>query len=109
MAQIIQLAERIDSESEPKTEVHQNNTEQPQTQHPDQSDVELTKKLIQNKYPNKILFTIKEVAQELNLSYEAVRLFVINDQIPSIAFGRRRMIHLNQLIRILTEGVISCQ
>lgn len=66
---------------------------------------EMNEKMINQKYPDKILFTINELANELNLSYEYIRNKVKNEIIPSVKFGDRSMIHKETIIELLTYGV----
>lgn len=56
-------------------------------------------------YPNKILFNIKEVANQLSVSYEFVRYSVNNGYIKAKLFGKRKLIHRGELARIITEGI----
>ena len=62
-------------------------------------------KLIQKLFPDKLNFSMAEVATILNLSYDFVRKQINKRAIKAIKFGDRNMINVNELIRILTEGV----
>ena len=64
-----------------------------------------TAKLIKEKYPGKILFTIQEISSELNLSYETIRKFITSGKIQAIFFGQRKMVHINELTNIIINGV----
>ncbi|MCX6170134.1 MAG: helix-turn-helix domain-containing protein [Ignavibacteriales bacterium] len=56
-------------------------------------------------FPNKIQFTIKEVATILNLSYDFVREKISGGSITAVKFGDRYMISVFELERILAQGV----
>ncbi len=62
-------------------------------------------KLVKETYPNKLLFTIQEVATILNTSYEFIRKNLIYGKIPHISFGDRKMINLTTVINLITFGV----
>ena len=60
---------------------------------------------LRHKYPDKILFTIDDVASELNVSYEFVRLAINSGKIQALNYGKRKMIHFNELTKIISEGI----
>ena len=60
-----------------------------------------------DKYPDKILFGLQEVANIITMSYEFVRISVINGLISAKAIGRRRLVHRGELARLITEGVTN--
>jgi len=61
--------------------------------------------MIKNMFPNKILFTMKEVAALLNTSYEFIRANIVKGKIPCIIYGDRKMINITTVINIVTYGV----
>lgn len=61
--------------------------------------------ILKEKFPEKILFSIEETAAILNLSYEFVRMNILQGRINAKRYGRRYLIHLIELSRILTNGV----
>ena len=61
--------------------------------------------ILNNLFPNKINFSISEVAQVLNLSYDFVREKVSGGSIAAAKFGDRYMISVFELERILAQGV----
>lgn len=56
-------------------------------------------------YPGKILFTIKEVADILNLSEDFVSARIQNKKVQSTRFGNRYMINRLVLAELITKGV----
>lgn len=60
---------------------------------------------LQQKYPNQILFTIEDVADELNVSYEFVRSSINRSKIKALDYGKRKMVHFNELTIIISEGI----
>jgi excisionase family DNA binding protein len=67
--------------------------------------IESNSLLINEKYPDKILFTISELAGELNLSYEFIRRKIKEGLIPATSFGDRMMINKKTVVELLTYGV----
>ena len=65
-------------------------------------DFEAYLKTMDNK---KLLYSINEIAKMLSLSYEFIRTRVDSGKIKSKKFGDRRMIPINEVIRILENGV----
>lgn len=61
--------------------------------------------MLKSIFPDKLLFTIKEVSDILNISYEFIRQQIIKGKIPAIGFGDRRMVNISTLVKILTYGV----
>lgn len=53
----------------------------------------------------KLLYSINEIAEMLSLSYEFIRSRVDCGKIKSKKFGDRKMIPINEVIRILENGV----
>ena len=60
---------------------------------------------LDSRYPNKILFDLKDVANILCISYEFVRLLVNNKTIAAKQIGKRKLVHRGELARLITEGV----
>lgn len=61
--------------------------------------------MLQKQFPGKINFSISEVSQILNLSYDFVRENVLKNKIKGIKYGDRHMITIFELGRILDKGV----
>jgi excisionase family DNA binding protein len=61
--------------------------------------------ILNERFPNKLHFSISEVAIVLNLSYDFVREKIASGCISANKFGDRYMINVFELGRILTEGV----
>ena len=61
--------------------------------------------ILREHMPNKILFSIEESAALLGISYDYVRSLTTNGKIASKQFGKRKMIHIKELSRLITEGV----
>ncbi|MBX3006940.1 MAG: hypothetical protein KF816_02830 [Melioribacteraceae bacterium] len=61
--------------------------------------------MLQKQFPGKINFSISEVSQILNLSYDFVRENVLKNKIKGIKYGDRHMITIFELGRILDKGI----
>ncbi|MCX6174146.1 MAG: helix-turn-helix domain-containing protein [Ignavibacteriales bacterium] len=61
--------------------------------------------ILNNRFPNKINYSLAEVAEVLNLSYDFVREKISCGEISAIKFGDRYMVNVFELARILEEGV----
>lgn len=61
--------------------------------------------VLNNKYPNKLNFTVKETSDIIGLSYDFVREKIIKGSISSIKYGDRFMVSQFELSRILSQGV----
>jgi hypothetical protein len=61
--------------------------------------------LLSKQFPGKINFSISEVSQILNLSYDFVRENVLKYKINANKYGDRFMITIFELGRILDKGV----
>lgn len=61
--------------------------------------------ILNERFPNKLNFSISETAQILNLSYDFVREKTASGLIAATKFGDRQMISVYELGRILAEGV----
>lgn len=55
--------------------------------------------------PTEILFSMEEVAIILKVSYEFIRNQINRRIISSINFGKRKMVHRNELARLLAGGI----
>lgn len=67
--------------------------------------IDENEQMLKEKMPNKILFSIEETASVLGVSYDYVRNLANTERIASKQFGKRKMIHIKELSRIITEGV----
>jgi excisionase family DNA binding protein len=65
----------------------------------------LTLNILVHNNPNKTSFTIKETANQLNVSEEFIRRRIKSNHIKAIYFGDKPMITIVELARILTQGV----
>ena len=57
--------------------------------------------------PAKLLYSIRETAKVLGVSYEFVRAKVYGRQINIKQFGTRKLIHISELSRLISEGLPS--
>ncbi|MHB1688083.1 MAG: MerR family transcriptional regulator [Ignavibacteriaceae bacterium] len=55
----------------------------------------------------KILYSLKETASLLGVSYEFVRQNVQAGKVVSINLGDRKMIHINELANLITKGITT--
>lgn len=62
-------------------------------------------RMLREQTPNKILFSLEESAALLGISYDYVRSLTIKGKIASKQFGKRKMIHIKELSRLITDGV----
>ena len=65
----------------------------------------LIQEIMDKKYPDKMLFDIQTVANELNRSYEFVRVRTDDGKIKYIKLGATKMIPRGEFIKLLTKGV----
>ncbi|MGE5621179.1 MAG: hypothetical protein ACM3U0_01265 [archaeon] len=61
--------------------------------------------VLNNRYPNKLNFTISETAEIISLSYDFVREKILQGLITAVKFGDRFMVSQFELSRLLAEGV----
>lgn len=61
--------------------------------------------MLKERYPERILFPIKEAAQILKVSYEFIRQRIITGEISSTTFGKRKLIHFHEIANLLTRGI----
>ncbi len=54
---------------------------------------------------DKILFSIREVSENLNISYDFVAENIRKGKIKSIKFGDRPMVNVKEHVRIMSEGI----
>lgn len=69
------------------------------------SSIEKNAEMVKELYPNKILFTIQELAELINTSYEFIRRNIATGKIPAIKCGDRKMINITTVINLVTYGV----
>jgi|GEM_PF-4274135 len=67
------------------------------------------KDLLVSSSKGKILFSIKETAHILGVSYEFVRQNILARTIPVVSFGERKMVHINELAKLITKGIVMNQ
>jgi len=68
-------------------------------------DSGIVQEIMDRKYPDKLLFDIKTVSEELNRSYEFIRVRTDNGKIKHIKLGANKMIPRSEFIKLLTKGV----
>jgi hypothetical protein len=68
-------------------------------------DSGVIQEIMDKKYPDKLLFDMKTVSEELSCSYEFVRVRTDNGKIKFIKLGANKMIPRSELIKLLTKGV----
>ncbi|MEO8231492.1 MAG: hypothetical protein ABI638_04375 [Ignavibacteriota bacterium] len=56
-------------------------------------------------YPSKMLFSIKDSANALSVSPEFIRKKISDGFIKSVSLGDRKMISINELAKIIYQGV----
>ena len=60
--------------------------------------------LLKKMYPDKILFSVKEASKILNLSTDFIRDRFWDNRINFKKFGKRKMIHILEMARLINEG-----
>lgn len=55
--------------------------------------------------PNKLLYSLRETASLIGVSYEYIRINVRSGKVAVKNFGSRKLIHVNEISRIITEGI----
>jgi hypothetical protein len=60
---------------------------------------------LKEKFPEKILFTIQETADVLNLSAEFIRKRIVAGSLAHVSFGDRKIIHFKTLAALITKGI----
>ena len=68
------------------------------------SYAEILKATIQQ-FPKKMLFNMKETAEALCVSVEFIRKRISEGKINAVCFGDRKLISINELARLIQEGV----
>jgi hypothetical protein len=68
-------------------------------------DSDIIKSIMDKKYPDKMLFDIKTVSEELSCSYEFIRIRIADGIIKCVKLGVNKMIPRSEFIKLLTEGV----
>jgi excisionase family DNA binding protein len=70
-----------------------------------EGDVKITLEILMRANPNKIVFTLKDVAKYLGVGVEFVRRRIKNKKIRVTYFGDKPKVHIAELARIITEGI----
>jgi hypothetical protein len=70
-----------------------------------QDSLDETKELLLKSYPGKLLFSIKETASILGVSYEFVRQKIQSGDVKTKQFSTRKLIHLNELTKLIIQGI----
>jgi hypothetical protein len=65
----------------------------------------LTINILVHNHPDKISFTIEEVAKYIHKSKEFVRRRIKSGLIQATYFGDGPMVHISELARLLTQGI----
>lgn len=65
------------------------------------------KELLLKSNPGKLLYSIKETAKILGISYENVRQNIHAGTVQTKNFGGRMMVHLNELSKLLSKGITT--
>lgn len=68
------------------------------------SYAEILKATIQM-FSKKMLFSVKETADALNVSVEFIRKKITEQKINTVSLGDRKMISINELARLIHKGV----
>ena len=71
------------------------------------STIEVNHEFLQHSNPGKVLYSIKETSRILGISYEFVRSKVKAGQIQVKSFGSRKLIHISEVSRLISEGLPS--
>lgn len=66
--------------------------------------LQINQSFLESHHPDKILFCIREVSELLCQSYETIRMNIRNGKIHAKTMGSRKMVHRNELARLITEG-----
>jgi excisionase family DNA binding protein len=69
--------------------------------------ISVNHELLLTNNPGKLLYSIRDAAKTLGVSYEFVRAKVYSGYIQAQAFGSRRLIHISEMSRLLSEGLPS--
>lgn len=71
------------------------------------NNINVNQELLLATNPGKLLYSINEAAKTLGVSYEFVRVRVYSGCIQTQAFGSRRLIHISEMSRLISEGLPS--
>jgi len=106
------MRQRIDfSNYKYEKEIHEKSISSPSTDIiPPTIDItddiyKLTINIIVHNHPDKISFTIEEVAKYIHKSKEFVRRRIKSGLIQATYFGDGPMVHISELARLLTKGI----
>ncbi|MDA3861736.1 MAG: hypothetical protein PF445_10960 [Melioribacteraceae bacterium] len=69
------------------------------------TEITVTESTLHLMYPGQMLFSIKEVATILNVSYEFIRVRTASQVIPTVGMGFRRMINIETINYLINNGV----
>lgn len=70
-----------------------------------EDEYNLTVTILVHNNPNKISFTIDEVATFMNVSNEFIRRRIKAGKIKAVYYGDKPTIHITELARVLTKGI----
>jgi excisionase family DNA binding protein len=68
-------------------------------------EFKLTINILLHNHPDKISFTIEEVATYIHKSKEFIRRRIKSGRIKATYFGDGPMVHISELARLLTQGI----
>ena len=69
------------------------------------TEITTTESTLHLMYPGRMLFSIKEAATILNMSYEFIRRRTMSQIIPSVDIGNRRMVNVDTINFLINNGV----
>ena len=72
-----------------------------------QNDQMETKELLLRTNPGKLLYSMKETAMVLGVSYEFIRQKIQSGDVTIKQFSTRKMVHLNELTKLINQGIPS--
>ena len=70
-----------------------------------QNDQMETKELLLRTNPGKLLYSMKETALALGVSYEFIRQKIQSGDVITKQFSTRKMVHLNELTKLINQGI----
>jgi len=70
-----------------------------------ENEIKFNRSFLKDTFPGKILFSLKETAGILCVSYELIRVSVNCCKIPCTTIGGRKFIHINILSELITRGI----
>ena len=69
--------------------------------------INYNQQLLLQSAPGKLLYSIRETAKVLGVSYEFIREKIYAGRVMAKAFGSRKLIHVLEVSRLLTEGLAA--